>query len=318
MRGLNLDQLEAFAAVAELGSFSAAAARLNLTQPAISFQIRQLERRLGARLVERVGRRAQPTAAGRELLPHIGRIETSVASAVEAMADHAQGVAGRVRIGTGATACIYLLPPVLSDLRRRFPLLELVVRTGNSLDMLRALEDNALDVALVTLPAPGRMFDVEKLIDDEIVAVFPPDPAPPGKLSPAALAELPVMLSEPGSTSRRVIDDWFRLAGVALKPVMELGSMEAIKQLVAAGLGCGLMPRLAMGEGGSLAAHSLAPPLHREIGLVVRRDKVPDRGLRELMRSLGELKSAGQSGSTSKTAPSRASRSSSSRLTGTV
>jgi DNA-binding transcriptional LysR family regulator len=290
MRGLNLDQLEAFAAVVEFGSFSAAAARLNLTQPAISFQIRQLERRLGARLVERVGRRAQPTAAGRELLPHISRIGTSVASAVEAMAGHAQGVAGRVRIGTGATACIYLLPPLLSDLRRRFPLLEIVVRTGNSPDMLRALEDNALDVALVTLPAPGRMFDMEKLLDDEIVAVFPPGFASPETVSPAALAELPVLIYEPGGHARRVIDDWFRAAGTALKPVMELGSIEAIKQLVAAGLGCGLLPRLAIGEGGSLAAHSLTPPLHREIGLVVRRDKVPDRGLRELMRSLGELK----------------------------
>ena len=303
MRGLNLDQLEAFAAVVELGSFSAAAARLNLTQPAISFQIRQLERRLGARLLERVGRRAQPTAAGRELLPHIGRIETTVASAVEAMAGHAHGVAGRVRIGTGATACIYLLPPVLSELRRRFPLLDIVVRTGNSLDMLRALEENALDVALVTLPAPGRMFDVEKLVDDEIVAVFPPGLAPTEAVSPAALAELPVLLYEPGGNARRVIDDWFRQAGVALKPVMELGSIEAIKQLVAAGLGCGLLPRLAVGEDGALTAHSLTPPLHREIGLVVRRDKVPDRGLRELMRSLGELKAdAGpnaQSGRTS-------------------
>ncbi len=289
MRGLNLDQLEAFAAVVELGSFSAAAARLNLTQPAISFQIRQLERRLGARLLERVGRRAQPTAAGRELLPHIHRIGETIAGAMEAMADHAQGVAGRVRIGTGATACTYLLPPVLSQLRRRFPLLEIVVRTGNSRDMLRALEDNALDAALVTLPAPGRMFDVEKLIDDEIVAVFPPGFAAPPTVSAAELATLPVLLFEPDSQTRRVIDDWFRQAGIAPKPVMELGSIEAIKQLVAAGLGCGLLPRLAVGED-PLAAHSLTPLLHRVIGRVVRRDKIPDRGLRELLRALQELK----------------------------
>lgn len=289
MRGLNLDQLETFAAVIELGSFSAAAARLNLTQPAISFQIRQLEKRLGARLVERVGRRAQATAAGRELIPHIRQIETMVASAVEALADHAQGVAGRVRIGSGETACIYLLPPLLSDLRRRFPLLEIVVRTGNSPDMLRALEDNALDVALVTLPAPGRMFAVETLLDDEMIAVFPPGFAPPAPASAEAIAASPVLLYEPGGNNRRVIDDWFRQAGVALKPVMELGSVEAIKQLVAAGLGCGLLPRMAMGQG-PLAAHSLTPPLYRKIGLVMRRDKVPDRGLRELMRALQSLK----------------------------
>ena len=298
MRGVNLDQLDAFAAVVELGSFTAAAARLNLTQPAISFQIRQLERRLGARLVERVGRRARPTAAGLDLLPHIGRIEVTVAQAVEAVAGHAEGVAGRVRIGTGATACIHLLPPLLSALRRRFPLLEIVVRTGNSPEILRALEDNALDVAVVTLPASGRMFAVEKLIDDEIVAVFPPGAEPPATLSAAALAEWPVLLYESGGNARRVIDDWFRAAGAALKPVMELGSIEAIKELVAAGLGCGLLPRLAVGRNpGPPAARSLAPPLHREIGMVVRRDKVPDRGLRELMRDLAALKV--QAGSTS-------------------
>src|SRR5579859_2290256 len=171
MRGLSFDQLDTFAAVVELGSFSAAAARLNLTQPAISFQIRQLERRLGLRLIERLGRRVQPTPAGVELLPYIRRIDEAAASAIEAMAYRTQGIVGRVRLGTGATACIYLLPPLLSDLRRRFPLLQILVRTGNSPEILRALEDNSLDVALVTLPASGRMFDVEKLIDDEIVAV---------------------------------------------------------------------------------------------------------------------------------------------------
>lgn len=292
MRGLNLDQLEAFAAVVELGSFSAAAARLSLTQPAISFQIRQLEGRLGLRLVERVGRRVQPTAAGLDLLPHIRRIDAAVASAAEAMAYHTRGVAGRVRLGTGATACTYLLPPVLSKLRRRFPLLEIVVRTGNSVDILRELDDNALDVALVTLPAPGRMFTVEKLIDDEIVAVFPPSLKPPRAVTPVALAALPVLLYEPGGNARRVIDDWFSRAGIGLKPVMELGNVEAIKQMVAAGLGCGLLTQLALrdGEGGGVAVRQLVPRLHRELGLVLRRDKVPGRGLREVVRALGELK----------------------------
>jgi DNA-binding transcriptional LysR family regulator len=292
MRGLSLDQLETFATVAELGSFSAAAARLNLTQPAISFQIRQLERRLGLRLVERVGRKVRPTAAGLDLLPYVRQIDAAVMSAIEAMTFHAQGIAGRVRLGTGATACIYLLPALLSELRQRFPLLEIVVRTGNSPDILHALEDNTLDAALVTLPAPGRMFAVDKLLDDEIVAVFPPGLDPPRAASPAALAELPVLLYEPGGNARRVIDDWFGRAGVALKPVMELGSIEAIKELVAAGLGCGLLPKLAIrdGEGGDVTVRSLAPPLHREIGLVLRRDKVPDHGLRELVRALSSLK----------------------------
>jgi len=295
MRGFSLDQLETFAVVAELGSFSAAAARLSLTQPAISFQIRQLERRLGQRLVERIGRRTQPTAAGHDLLPHIRRIDEAVTGAVEAMAYHTRGIAGRVRLGTGATACIYLLPPLLSDLRRRFPQLEIVVRTGNSPEILRDLDDNLLDVALVTLPAPGRMFAVEKLIEDEIVAVFPPGADPPLAVSPASLMELPVLLYEPGGNARRVIDDWFAGAGTAAKPVMELGSIEAIKQLVVAGLGCGLLPQMAAGGraggtgDGNIIVRPLTPRLHRELGMVLRRDKVPDRSLREVIRVLNGL-----------------------------
>jgi len=300
MRNLSLDQLETFAAVVEFGSFSAAAAHLNRTQPAISFQIRQLETRLGVRLVERIGRRAQPTAAGLDLLPHVSRIEAAVAGAVEAVASRAAGVAGRVRLGTGATACIYLLPPVLSDLRRRFPALEIVVRTGNSRDVLREIEQNSLDIGLVTLPVPGRIFAVEKLFDDEIVAIFPPDIAAPQRSSPAALVRLPVLLYEPGGNARRVVDDWFSRAGVELKPVMELGSVEAIKQLVVAGLGCGLLPRLALDDAaGNVTARSLSPQLYREIAIVMRRDKVPDRGLRELVHALAALKDAAHSASTS-------------------
>ena len=119
MRDLRLDQLRTFTEVIAHGSFSAAAERLRLTQPAVSLQVRQLEKRLGVRLIERVGKRATPTPAGAELLDHARRIDASVAAALEGMARHAGGTFGRVRIGTRATACIYLLPPVLRDLRRR-------------------------------------------------------------------------------------------------------------------------------------------------------------------------------------------------------
>ena len=132
MRGLNLDHLRMFAQVAELGSFSAAAERNGVTQPAVSLQVRQLERRYGLKLVERVGRRARPTAAGLELLTHIRAIDATLAQAEQAMTAHASQVSGRLRLGTGATACTYLLPPLLADLRRRFPALEVVASTGNT------------------------------------------------------------------------------------------------------------------------------------------------------------------------------------------
>lgn len=293
MRGLNLDQLRAFADVSALGSFSAAAARLNLTQPAVSLQVRQLERRLGVRLIERVGRRAQPTAAGRDLLRHIRKIDEAVADAVEAVAYHATGTVGRVRLGTGATACIYLLPAVLRELRRRFPSLEIAVSTGNTPDILRSLEENALDVALVTLPAPGRIFQVTPVVKDELVAVFPADGGRvPPLVSASELAKLPVVVYEPGGYSRRLIDDWFARAGLSLRPVMELGSVEAIKELVAAGLGCGVLPRLALkgrGKRDRLLVRPLSPPLYRHLGVVLRRDKPVNRALREVVSALRHL-----------------------------
>lgn len=291
MRGLNLDQLRTFAMVVEQKSFSAAAARLGVTQPAVSLQVRQLEKRFGVKLIERVGRRAAPTAAGADLLTHARDVEAALAAASEAMAPHAAGAAGRVRLGTGATACIYLLPNVLRDLRQRFPALEIVVSTGNTPEMLRAVEENRLDVALVTLPAAGRMLDVRPVLDDEFVVVAPRGTRLPREITAAELAKLPLVQYEPGANTRRVVDDWALRAGRPLKPVMELGSVEAMKELVGAGLGCSVLPRMALrGRHEPFAVRSLKPRLYRKLALVLRRDKPLTKGLRELVRVITALK----------------------------
>ena len=295
MSELNLDQLRAFVEVIELGSFSAAARRLSVTQPAVSQQLRQLERRLGVRLIERVGRRAMPTAAGTELLDHARRVQSDVASALEAMTQHASGVGGRVHLGTGATACIYLLPPILRDLRRRFPALEIVVSTGNTDDILRAIEANSIDLGLVTLPVPGRMFETLPIIDDAYVAIAPKEMKLPAKVTPAALAKLPMLLYERGGNTRRLVDEWFARAGLAPKPVMELGSVEAIKELVAAGLGCAVLPRMALRRREDrlrFVIRLLSPHLTRTLTVAVRRDKPRHKGLRETLNALQRLKPA--------------------------
>ncbi|MPY73902.1 MAG: LysR family transcriptional regulator [Alphaproteobacteria bacterium] len=292
MRRISLDHLHSFVRVVELGGFSAAADRLNLTQPAVSLQIRELEKRLGVRLIERVGRRATATAAGLDLLDHVRRIEAAVDGALDAMAYHASGAVGRVRIGTGGTACIYLLPPVLRDLRQRFPSLEIVVSTGNTPEVLRAIEANSLDVGLVTLPAPGPMFQVTPVLDDAFVAIFPAGEKPPRAVTAAALAARPVVLYEPGAHTRRIIDEWALRGGAALKPVSELGSVEAIKELVAAGLGCGVLPSMAVppaSVAGRLIVRPLSPRLHRKLAIVLRRDKPLQRGLREVVTALSAL-----------------------------
>jgi DNA-binding transcriptional LysR family regulator len=297
VRRLSLDRLRTFTYVVELGSFSAAAERLDLSQPAVSLQVRELEKHVGVRLIERVGRRAAPTAAGQELLGHARRIDADVDAALDAMARHAKGTIGRIRIGTGATACIYFLPPILRALRGRFPSLDIVVSTGNTADVLKMIEDNTLDFGLVTLPVSGRIFDVQPLIEDEFVAIAAPDAeALPGKVAPADFGKRPLVLSQAGANTRALIDQWAMRAGVALKPVMELDSVEAIKQIVGAGLGCGIVPKMALPHGQASARRqpiirSLHPKLIRKLAIVMRRDKPLHRGLREAisaMRSHGE------------------------------
>jgi len=294
LRALNPDHLRAFAEVIELGGFSAAAERLHLTQPAVSQQVRQLERRFSLKLIERVGRKVTPTAAGTELLAHACRIEAVMASATDAMARHATGALGRVRIGTGATACIHLLPPALRDLRKRFPSLDIAVATGNTAHILKLLEDNALDVGLVTLPVRGRALSITPVLDDEFVAIASPDAPPlPRRVTPAVLAARPVVLYEPGAQTRRIVDQWCGESRLSLKPVMELGSVEAIKELVGAGLGYyGVLPRMAVSnerKRNGLVVRSLTPRLSRKLALVLRRDKRLDRGLREVVSALAGL-----------------------------
>jgi DNA-binding transcriptional LysR family regulator len=287
MRGLNLDHVHAFAEVVRLGTFSAAAERLSLTQPAISLQIGQLEKRLGVKLVERLGRRAMPTAAGQELLDHAVRIDGAVAAALEALAPHASGDSGRLRLATGATASIY---PVLRALRQRFPRLEITVTVGNTPEVVRDIEDNRLDLGFVTLPASGRMLEVTPVIDDELVVIGSRDGAPlPAKVTASVLSEVPLITSEVGSNSRLLTDQWFAQARLTCRPIMALGSTESIKELVGAGLGCAVLPRMALqgrGDPPGLVVRSLVPRVHRTLGIVVRRDKVLNRALKEAVRGL--------------------------------
>jgi DNA-binding transcriptional LysR family regulator len=292
MRTLNLTHLRAFVDVIELGSFSAAAERLDLSQPAVSLQIRQLEKEVGVRLIERVGRKARPTAAGEELLDHAGRIDAAVSASLDAMARRSTGEMGRVRLGTGATACIFLLPPILRNLRQQFPTLEITVSTGNTADIVRAVVENAIDIGLVTLPTSGRMLEITPVIDDEFVVIASPEMQLPARITATALSKLPVLLFEPGGNTRRITDKWLSRGHVTLKPVMSLGSVEAIKEMVGAGLGCAVLPYMAVRKEKDqepLQMRSLSPRLYRKLAVVIRQDKLLYRGLRETIGALKAL-----------------------------
>lgn len=284
-----LRQLRTFVAVAERGSITEAARALNLTQPAASQQLREIERALGGKLFDRAAGRLVPTASGLAALAPARASLRAAAEAAEAVASVRAGRAGRVRLGTGATACIHLLPAALAKVRQRLPGLELVVATGNTPDILARIEEGALDLGLVTMPRRvARALLLVPVRRDPLAALLPVALAAPGALSPAQLAAMPLILYEPGGDTRGIVDAWFRRAGLAPKPVMELGSVEAIKVLVGSGLGASVLPSLALGApvaGAVMCA--LRPPVERRLAVVVRRAKIADAGLRAVMAALG-------------------------------
>lgn len=284
----SLRQLRTFVAVVEVGSITLAARDLHLTQPAVSQQVRELERILGVRLLDRAEGRVIPTAAGEAILASARRAHAAVADVAAHAATYRGGDAGRVRLGTGATACIYLLPPVLAAAKRRMPGLEILVVTGNTPDILRRIEEGSLDVGLVTLPSKvGSTLSRSPLLRDPLVALVPQGAPGAGALTPSQAASLPLILFEAGGDTRGIVDAWLSREGLTPKPIMELGSVEAIKVLVASGLGASILPRLALRETSpGTAIRPLRPAVARDLGLVLRKEKVLDRGLRLLIEEL--------------------------------
>jgi DNA-binding transcriptional LysR family regulator len=293
---LNPAHVRTLREIARHGSFSRAAESLRLSQPAVSLHMRQLEARCGTALLERVGKRAFPTPAGTVLLEHAGRAFAELEAAEEALRQLRGVVAGRLRLGTSATASIHLLPPLLRRMRARFPELELIVVTGNAPEIAAAVAANELDVGLVTLPVGGRQLQVTPLLLDPLVAVGPPGQRWPrgGALTAGELARHPLIVYERGGTIRRVIDAWFRRGGARPRVVMELGNEEAIKKLVGAGLGISVSPAMAVraeARAGALSLRPLSPPLGRRLGLVRRRDKPETAALRVFVTAVTALAS---------------------------
>lgn len=287
MRDFNLDQLRSFLAVIDQGSFSAAARQLNLSQPAVSIQIRELEGRTGLQLVERLGKRAFPTAAGTDLAAHARRILEAVEQAALAMRRHRDGYLGKVRIGTGAATLTYLLPPVLRRLRDSHPNIEVSVMAGTTAGMIEHLLANRLDLGIVTLPAAHPLIEVTPLNTKELVAILPADrPNLPDRPRPADLADMPLVIEEHGSNLTYIVLEWLAAAGVRPDPILEYNGLEAVKAIVGAGMGYAIIQTEAAMDGVALdrfAVRRLDPPLSRAIALAQRRDK-PDSPALSIVR----------------------------------
>lgn len=291
MTTLNLAHLATFRLVIQRGSFSAAADVLGISQPAVSLQIRQLEHFLRSRLLERTGRGVKATAAGLALLTHGERIEQVVEETLRSLDAFSHEVSGTVSLGTGATACIHLLPPLLQQLRETYPLLKVGVTTGNTPGVVRAIEENRLDLGLATMPVSGRGLEITPILDEEFVCISAQEEE--CEPTPDSLHILPLIAFESGSGTRALIDAWFQASGLQPEPVMQLGSIEAIKRMVRAGLGYSIVPRMAVeqvADREGLCVLSLTPVLHRQLAIVMRQDKILSKGISGLIRLLQQEK----------------------------
>ena len=295
MRGLNPDHLRALTEVVGQGSFTRAAKRLNLAQPTVSLQIRELEARLGLRLVDRMGKRAFATAAGRELIEHAERLAREGERLLAAMRRHRDGWLGQVRIGSSTTALIYHLPPVLARLRRQHPNIELVVTTGTTTGVVERMLRNEIDLGIVGLPIAERLLDLVPLKTEPMLAIFSEHTENlPSKIAPQYLLQHTLILEYTRAHVRALIMGWLAGDGAEVRPAMELDNLEAVRRMVAAGLGASIVPASVISEphaSAHIIARPLEPALTRTLALAQRRDKPGDAALthvREALLSLAE------------------------------
>jgi DNA-binding transcriptional LysR family regulator len=295
MRSLNLDQLRALTEVVALGSFSAAARRLNLTQPAISLQIRELEARWGLRLIERMGKKALATAAGRELIEHAQRIARECEAAEATMRGLRDGWLGRVHISATLTALIYDLPPVLRRLRMDHPRIELVVTNMATRDSIEKVIQSTVDFGLVTLPVKSALLRATPLRAQTCVAIFPSGTRDlPDEVTPEFAARQSLILEHDRGAVHALVMRWLAKRLPLARQPMYVGIIEAAKQAVAAGLGMSVVPDVAVAAPSrEIIVRPLRPALPCTLGLIERRSRPTGAALEIVRDALLALRTIG-------------------------
>src|ERR1700758_3652289 len=163
---LDSKQLRAFAMLARTGSFTRAAKELNLSQSAVSHSMKALEEDVGCRLLDRMGKTVSLTQAGEQLLHHVQKILQEMSVTRNSLAELGKWGKGRLRLGTSATACQYILPAVLREFKERFPQYAISVEPGDALECIEALRDNRIDLALALEPEREEQFEFHPLFTD--------------------------------------------------------------------------------------------------------------------------------------------------------
>ena len=243
MAQLEKFSLKVFRTVAEQLSFRKAAELLLLTQPAVSLQIKALEDDLGVRLFDRAAGKVSLTKQGAILLPHAEKLARIALEAAQELSANEVQLSGTFALGVSTTIAQYVLPRFLAIFLAEHPRLKLSMHSGNTDEVVRLLLDGKISVGLIAGPARQRGMRAEPFMQDELVLIAPPA-FELGHVSHAQLTASTLLLREPGSGSRRVVEAALRKARLKLncfKNVIELDSTEAIKSAAEAGLGLGFV-----------------------------------------------------------------------------
>lgn len=245
---MNLSQLKAFLAVVQDGSFSRAAEKLYLTQPAVSKQIQALEETLGMRLFDRVGRSILLTQAGNILHDHAHVAFQTLEEARETINQLRGLQRGHLRISAASTIGTYMLPQPLGELRAQFPGIEISLAITNKARVVQQVLNHEVELGFVGPPVEPAELEMEEYLLDELVLIMAPTHrlAHEESVAVAELVEEVFILREQGSGTREIMEEELGRVRVSLKKAMELGSTEAIKQAVAANLGVSIVSKFAI------------------------------------------------------------------------
>lgn len=284
-------RLQVFHAVARLLSFTKAAEVLHMTQPAVTFQIRQLEDQFDTRLFDRTHNRVSLTEAGKVVFEYSERIFELYGEMENAIREMTNDISGSLTIGASTTISEYMLPSLLGEFNAQNPDIRLKLRVSNTEGIVSMVENNVIDLGVVEGLVSNKNLLVEVCREDELVLIIPKDHALADKESVKLkdLMQFPFICREEGSGTREVILDYMYSQGMdkhALNNCLELGSPEAVKGAVEAGMGVSIVSSASISKEiklGSLLAIPLDPPLTRDFSFVRQRQKFKVRAMEELL-----------------------------------
>jgi DNA-binding transcriptional LysR family regulator len=244
---VNLNQLQIFCTVARHLSFSMAAEELFITQPAVSQQVKALERQLNVKLFERVGHKLFLTEAGEAVLTHCQAMLTARAEMEQSLA-LLRGSMGRLALGANTTGGMYVAPAIVRAFRELNPEAEATLQVETTNRICERVMQNMIDVAVVTGPVEDRRFVVRDLLQDEVHLIVSPSHPFAGRasVSPAEVAGEDFAVPEPGSRTRTLIESAFLERGQRIRVTMQLPGTEAVKKAVEANLGVAMVSKHAI------------------------------------------------------------------------